>query len=157
MMPRVAAFPVCRDHPLFWPLEEAPASLRRNPAEEVYWFKWDHSFGGDAVVRIARSGNDVAVTRKHRVNRFGKSRCVSARLSPSDWAALEDAVVGAGFWLLDDQNVFDRLGVIDGADWLIAGHRGGTYHHLRRQSPHGPLYDVGRLMFDLAGLSEAHL
>jgi hypothetical protein len=58
-----AAFPVRRAHDLFWPLEEVPAALRRNPAEEAYWFQWDHSFGQKATVRITGIADDVLVTR----------------------------------------------------------------------------------------------
>jgi hypothetical protein len=133
MTTRVAAYPVWRAHDLFWPLENAPASLKRNPADEVYWMSWDHSFAGKAVIRVARNDGDILVTRRYWACRFGKARCRSARLTTTDWALLEDAVVAAGFWLLDEQIIFD-LGC-DGATWLIAGRRGGDYRHLRRRSP----------------------
>ena len=146
MMPRVAAFPVCRDHPLHWPLEETPASLRRNPAEEIYWFEWKHSFGSRATIRVARSSDDVLVTRQYRPS-FRRTPRQSARLTMADWALLEDAVVAAGFWSLDERNLLADLTRVDGATWLVAGHREGEYHSIQRQSPHDALYDLGRLLF----------
>ena len=149
------AFPPCRSHDLFWRLEEYPAVLQRNPADEVYWLKWDSSFSGDAIVRVARIGTDVLVSRQHRSSRFGKLRSRSARLTMSDWSRLEDAVVAANFWMLDERIMLD-IGC-DGADWLLAGCRRREYHLVKRWSPDDLLFDVGRLMFDLAGLDEVRL
>ena len=102
MPSHIASFPPCRDHNLFWPLERYPALLRRNPADELYRLKWDHSFGGEAITRISRIDAEMLVSRFHRVGHFGKTRCRSARLQLSDWALLEDAVVAADFWMLDE-------------------------------------------------------
>jgi hypothetical protein len=60
------SFPICRAHDLFHPLEEYPLLLRRNPADEVYCLKWDHSFGVAATIRIARLGEEVMATWQHR-------------------------------------------------------------------------------------------
>jgi hypothetical protein len=155
MTTRVAAYPVWRAHDLFWPLENAPASLKRNPADEVYWMSWDHSFAGKAVIRVARNDGDILVTRRYWACRFGKARCRSARLTTTDWALLEDAVVAAGFWLLDEQIIFD-LGC-DGATWLIAGRGVVIIATLGAGVLMTALYDLGRLMFDLAGLAEVSL
>lgn len=70
----------------------------------------------------------------------------------ADWALVEDAVVAADFWRLDQSVTLNDLGGLDGATWHIAGRRGPDFHHVRRWSPHGVVYDLGRLMFDLAGL-----
>jgi hypothetical protein len=106
--------------------------------------------------RVARNESDALVTRKHHATRFGKVRCYSARLTIADWVKVEDVVIAAGFWLLDDSSILS-LGTLDGASWRIAGRRGRDYHSVRRQSPHGTLRDLGRLMFDLAGLHEIRL
>jgi hypothetical protein len=152
----IAAFPPCRAHDLNWPLEDHPLALQRNPADEAYWFNWGHSSGGEATIRVARLGADARVSRRHRAVRFdGKVRCHIARLTMSDWAALEDAFVEAGFWMLAEQIPFD-MGC-DGANWMIAGLRGRDFHYIKRWSPHGVLRDLGRLLFDLAGLNEVRL
>ena len=60
----------------------------------------------------------------------------------------EDAIIGANFWMADER-ILD-MGC-DGADWLLAGCRRHDYHPIKRWSPRDSLYDIGRLMFDLAG------
>jgi hypothetical protein len=45
----------------------------------------------------------------------------------------------------------------DGARWLIAGRRRFDYHIVHRWSPDGALHDLGRLLFDLAGLAVVRL
>jgi hypothetical protein len=152
----IATFPPCRAHDLYWPLEDHPVALQRNPADEAYWLDWDHSFGGEATIRIARLDDQVTVSRRYRTARFGgKIRCRYARLTMSDWLAFEDAVVAANFWMLGECIPFD-MGC-DGANWMIAGLRGRDFHYIKRWSPHGVLRDLGRLLFDLAGLNEVRL
>ena len=81
LMSSVANFPPCRSNDLFHPLEDCPVALRRNPADEAYWLKWTHSFGGEATIRIARLGTDAMVTSVHRPTHFGKTRTRSARVA----------------------------------------------------------------------------
>jgi hypothetical protein len=151
MLPSIARFPPCRSHDLFWPLEQYPALLRRNPADEAYWFKWTSAVSGAATIRVARIGNEAIATWLYRSSHFGKGRCQSARLGLSDWARLEDSVVAASFWMLDESGGLHGL---DGADWLIAGRRRQDFHLIKRCSPKGALYDLGRLLFDLTGLND---
>jgi hypothetical protein len=40
---------------------------------------------------------------------------------------------------------------LDGADWIIEGHRRDVYRAIRRWSPGGATYDLGRVFLDLAG------
>jgi len=93
--------------------------------------------------------------RLHRGIVFGKTRCLSGRLTTSHWALVEDAVVAANFWAAKANE--RNLGSLDGANWMIAGRRGRDYHLVRRLNPHDGLFDLGRLMFDLVGLDEARL
>jgi hypothetical protein len=67
---------------------------------------------------------------------------------------VEDAAAVANFWMLDER---DGAQGLDGADWLIAGHRRHDYHLVKRWSPRDGLFDLGRLLFDLAGLEEVRL
>ena len=147
------AFPPCRSHALFWPLETYPERLKRNPADELYWLDWraDGSMR-QATIRIARIGTDVMTARLHCGIVYGKSRCLSGHLTMSHWALVEDAIVAANFWMLDGHEL--NLGSMGGANWMIAGRRRHDYHLVRRLNPHDGLYDLGRLMFDLVGLDE---
>lgn len=151
MSPCLVRFPNCRSHDLFCPLELFPAELRRNPADQVYWLKWDGTDHGETIVRVARLGSDAMTTRLHQKSRFGKRRSRQVPLAMSDWRKVEEAVDAARFWGLSEQG--GDLG-LDGAEWLLAGRRRFDYHLVRRWSPNGALHDLGRLLFDLAGLDE---
>lgn len=134
MSPPLIAFPICRSHDLFHPLESYPADLRRNPADEVYWLKWDGTNHGETIVRVARLGAAAMTTRLHQTARFGKQRCRQVPLAMSDWRKVEEAVAAAGFWHLPEHG--GDIG-LDGARWLIAGRRRIDCHVLHRWSPDG--------------------
>ena len=86
--------------------------------------------------------------------RFGKARRSHA-LSYSDWERLEDALIEARFWWFDQ---YGRAGhVLDRASWSNACSRGRDYHCISRHRPSGPLYDVGVLLLDFAGLHDVRL
>jgi len=61
-----AAFPCCRAHDLYRPVEDYAKSILRIPGEEVYWFRWGSSFDGHATVRAARLGAEAMVFRVYR-------------------------------------------------------------------------------------------
>jgi len=117
-----AAFPCCRDHDLFAPVEEYPQRIHRTPGDEAYWFCWDSSFDGKATIRIAKLRDDVMVSRIYRASRFGKVRRFRGFLAPNDWSRLEDAIVAANFWMLDERGGRDGL---DGSTWRFAARRIG--------------------------------
>ena len=154
MTQRPTAFPYCRDHDLVAPLEEFAQSILRGLAEEAYWFHWQSSFDGEATIRAARLGGEAEFSRLHRGSHFGRARMCRGVLSMTDWALIEDAVVAAEFWLLDKCSGARGL---DGATWSIAGRRRREYHFVTRWSPQGALWDLGRLLFDLAGLEEVRI
>jgi hypothetical protein len=60
----------------------------------------------------------------------------------------------ANFWMLDETGGGQGL---DGADWLLAGCRRHDYRLIKRWSPDDGVFDLGRLLFDLAGLQEVRL
>ena len=152
----IRSFPPCRTHDLYWPLEDHAVAIKRNPAAEIYWLSWDHSFGDRAAIRIARLAGHVVATRRFQPS-FRKARVLSTCLRCTDWERLEDAVVAANFWTLGKEDLFNHFSVIDGATWTIAGHRHRQYHVVKRRSPDDALYDLGRLMFDLVGLTDVSL
>jgi hypothetical protein len=65
-----AAFPCCRDHDLFAPVEEYPQRIRRTPGDEAYWFAWDSSFDGKGNIRIETAVADAF--RHARARRIGR-------------------------------------------------------------------------------------
>jgi hypothetical protein len=69
-------------------------------------------------------------------------------LTPDAWEKLQQALNAAQFWALSTAG--EEVG-LDGAQWLIEGRRGQTYHAIDRWSPRGAVHDLGRLFFDLAG------
>ena len=149
-----AAFPRCRAHDLFAPVEDYARSILRAPGDEAYWFDWRSSFHGNATIRIAKLGDAVLLFREYREDRFGKIRRYRALLAQASWLQLEDAIVAANFWMLDEYG--GRRG-LDGATWRFAGRRRHDLHPISRSSPDGALWHLGRLFFDLAGLGEVRL
>jgi len=152
---RPASFPCCRDHDLYEPLEEYAQSIKRSLADEVYYFRWQSSFDGNATIRIARQARRVAVFRVYRPERFDRARLCRRWLPHADWERLEDALVEAQFWLLDENGGHEA--VLDGATWMFAGRRGPDYHCISRRCPSLPVRDLGRCIFDLAGLEDVRL
>ena len=92
--------------------------------------------------------------RDHRHDRFGKIRRSRVRLAPAVWLRLEDAIVAANFWMLDEHG--GRHG-LDGSTWRFAGRRRHDFHYISRWSPDDALWGLGRLFFDVAGLAEVRL
>jgi hypothetical protein len=155
---RTAAYPCCRAHDLF----DQPATyamvIKRSLADEIYWFNWttECSSDGSATIQVARLGDDAMFCRVYKPTTFGKARRSRGMLSRSDWSLVEDAVVAADFWMLDEQG--ERPGMtLGGTDWYLAGRRRRDYHYITRWSPHGTLWELGRLLFDLAGLEAIRL
>ena len=101
MPPSTTAFPCCRSHDLFAPVEEYPQRIQRTPGDEAYWFGYDSSFDGKATILIARLGGEAMVSRVYWPTRFGKVRRSRGLLTTTDWSLLEDAVVAANFWMLE--------------------------------------------------------
>jgi hypothetical protein len=73
---------------------------------------------------------------------------VSAQLSRDDWGKMQTALTMSDFWSLATND--GRMG-FDGANWLIEGRRGDTFHAVNRWSPRGVVRDLGRTFFALAG------
>ena len=149
-----AAFPCCLHHDLYGPVEEYGKSILHSPGDETYWFNWSSSFHGEATIRVAKLGSDASVSRTYRPSKYAKLRRYQARLTPADWSRLEDAVVAANFWMLDEHG--GRRG-LDGSTWRFVGRRLRDYHFISRWCPDGTLWDLGRLLFDLAGLAQVRL
>src|SRR5215212_4063310 len=71
---RPAAFPCCREHDLFAPVAGYGQAIRRDLADEVYWFRWDSTNDGCAAIRIARLGREAMAFRTYRPSHYGKVR-----------------------------------------------------------------------------------
>jgi hypothetical protein len=93
-------------------------------------------------------------SRVYRASRFGKVRRFRGLLTTVDWSLLEDAIVAANFWMLDERGGRDGL---DGSTWRFAARRRHDYHYISRWSPGGALWDLGRFFFDVAELAGVRL
>jgi len=77
MPPSATAFPCCRDHDLFAPVEEYPQCIQRTPGDEAYWFGWDSSFDGKATILIARIARS-SLQKRCRSGSAGSGRASEA-------------------------------------------------------------------------------
>jgi hypothetical protein len=139
------------------PRRASAQAIRRGLADEVSWLNWisESCSEGIVTIRVARLGDEAMYFRVYRPSAFGKRRRSHGIVSSADWALIEVAVVRSRFWLLDEQEAGGlRLG---GARWYFAGRRGPDFHFISRRSPRDALWDLGRLLFDVAGLSEIRL
>jgi hypothetical protein len=119
---------------------------------EVYRFTRHSSFDGDAVVRIGRQGDEIAlrwVYRWFRAPSADDSPPI-VPLMPRDWARLQGALVAASFWTLDpDEGPLARG--LDGAFWTIEGRRKDIFRVVSRWSPRDEtVHDLGSLFFELS-------
>ena len=85
---------------------------------------------------------------------FGDDVEPELTLSMEDWGRLQSALIDASFWALEARD--DRLG-LDGAWWTIEGRRKEIYRCARRWSPDGAIWRLGRMFFDLAGLTHVKI
>jgi hypothetical protein len=82
----------CRAHCRFRSPGDGEVPLCRSWGTEVYRLTWDSSFDGDAVVRIARLGDELRLSGVYRPSLFARIERCEATLTPCDWARLQDAV-----------------------------------------------------------------
>ncbi len=150
----IETMPCCRAHCLFRSLGDSEVPLCRSWGTEVYRFTWDSSFDGDAMLRIARLGDEIRLSRGYRPSQFARAERCEASLTPCDWARLQGALTAANFWALDPHAGTHGL---DGACWTIEGRRKNIFRVIQHRSPGGELRDLGRLLFDLAGLNEVRI
>ena len=157
MKRRTASYPCCRSHDLFDQPATYAMAIKRSLADEVYWFSWATECGdGSATMQVARLGDEAMCCRVYKPSTFGKARRSRGALSRSDWSLVEDAVVAADFWMLDEHSQSPGL-TLGGANWSLAGRRRHDFHCITRRSPCGALWELGRLLFDLAGLEAIRL
>ena len=115
---------------------------------EEYRFVWRSSFNGRALVHIGRGEQNINLDWACR-GRQGNG-CFSRSIDPPDWTRLEGALLAAGFWAISPEE--ERQGILlDGAEWVIEGRRCDVYRVVRRGSPRGAIYDLGRVFLDIAG------
>jgi hypothetical protein len=115
---------------------------------EAYRFIWRSPFHGDALVRVARSKTNIDLEWVCR-GRNGQGRFWKS-IEHDDWTRLETALLAADFWAVDPEEKSDVVR-LNGARWVIEGRRREVYRVVRRDSPHGPIHDVGRAFLDIAG------
>lgn len=148
---RDGASPCCRqgyrDFSVYAP-KRGPLCQRMDISTEEYRFSWNSSFNGSAQISIDRGEKNIIVgwVRRDFRDGFGQFwKCIEG----ADWSRLEAALLRAGFWSLDAALEFDFS--LDGANWLIEGRRRDVYRAVRRWSPNGAIFDLGRVFLDIAG------
>ncbi|HLY55280.1 MAG TPA: hypothetical protein VKS60_06965, partial [Stellaceae bacterium] len=110
---------------------------------------WESSFEGRAVVRVGRSAAGIAASWSRSDSLFAPEELgVQANISGDAWKRLRRAVDDLGLWGLTREGEYFGL---DGATLQVEGRRGMVYRSIKRCSPRGPLWFVGRLLCDIAG------
>ncbi|HLY56430.1 MAG TPA: hypothetical protein VKS60_12790 [Stellaceae bacterium] len=126
-------------------MDEPPLCQSLGSEDEVYRFTWKSSFDGDAVVRIGRVGTRSSASWWKSFTRMERH----VELVLADWDHLQHAVHHAAFWT-QGEGIEASLG-LDGATWLFEGRRADEFWCFKRWSPMGPLAELGRVFFELAG------
>jgi hypothetical protein len=132
-----------------WAKEPLCRSMRTE--SEVYRFTWHSSFDGEAVVRIGQQDGEITLRWVYHWFRAPSPDDAPpiVPLTLADWGRLQEALIAASFWALDpDEGPLARG--LDGAFWTIEGRRKNIYRAANRWSPRGAIYDLGRLLFELA-------
>lgn len=116
---------------------------------EIYRFLWLRSFHRSISVRVVlkRDGARIEFTELTGSGGYEPGRVrrhTERRLSRNEIDRLVKALNDADFWQLPT-SVRDRG--LDGAEWIIEGRRGGTYHVVDRFSPEGGAYRALGLFF----------
>jgi hypothetical protein len=131
--------------------------LARSPADEAYRFLWLRSFHHPVSVRIEASSGTSALVAVELDGAGGyepgtaKLR-TERSLSEQQWTSLVAAINAATFWDVPTKDPTEEG--IDGAQWIIEGHRHGTYHVVERWSPgSGPIRSAGEAFLRAAHLS----
>jgi len=121
---------------------------------------WEHSAEGyrltwrslsrhnNAVVQIG-SGKNISLDWAR--NGFGANGRYRCGIEAADWNALKRRASPPAFGRLTPR------ATALGATWLIEGRRRDVYRAVRRWSPRGAIYDLGRTFFDIAGPPIAYI
>lgn len=78
---------------------------------------------GSATIRVGRVGHEAMFSAATGPGTFSRTRRGRGMVSRSGWTLIEDALVAANFWMLDEQEE-ERL-LVGGARWYVAGRRTG--------------------------------
>jgi hypothetical protein len=147
------AAPCCRiddfDLAVFLP-RQVPMCGEIRQAVEAYRFIWRSRFQGEALVHVSKGEKTIGLEWACR-GRQGQGR-FSKILEPDDWTRLESALLAAEFWEIAlEEKKSEETVRLEGASWVIEGRRREIYGVVRLNNPRGPLHDLGRAFFDIAG------
>jgi hypothetical protein len=126
-------------------------------ADEVYRFLYSHAFGRHASIRIGKRRDEITVERSYYEGMFSEPERFRALLTEGDWERVQAAIAAADFWSLP--RLVEPCGIyLDGFHLLVEGRRGERFHASRfRQPDVEEHWRLGRLAFDLSGLSDTDL
>jgi hypothetical protein len=139
-----------------WRMQEPSlADLSRNPDYHVYRFLWLRTFDEPVSVRleIDPAGTCTLISKKTS----GQGGYFTGRLVVNESRNLPRQTVStflehlkkANFWYAEV--VCD--GGLDGAEWILEGAKGGSYHVARQWSPReGPFREAALFLLELSGM-----
>ncbi len=138
------------DEPSLWKLSQ------RDRDATVYRLLWLPSFHHPVCVRIARTAEGARLRARvldgkggYEPGRVAVDRNIA--LADEEWMTLDRHLEQAEFWAMTTRSADDG-GVEDGAQLIVEGIKGGTYHVVDRQMPDPAYNKLCRHMLDLTGL-----
>ena len=130
-------------------MRQSSLSCGAPDTSETYRFLWLRSFHRSISVRVALRPDGARIEFTELTGAGGYEpgrirRHTERRLSRDEVDRFAKALNGADFWQLPT-SIRDRG--LDGAEWIIEGRRGGTYHVVDRFSPESGAYRALGLLF----------
>jgi len=136
---------------------EPSLSCGQRDGEEVYRFLWLPSFQHPLAVRITHTGDGATLDVTELTGAGGYDPGIVGRheerkLTNAEWESLQAALGAIDFWTMPTKPPPDpTVAHFDGAQWILEGHRAGSYHVVDRWSPEKSPYANACLRFmDLA-------
>lgn len=131
---------------------------RQDPNAEVYRFLWLRTFHHPIAIRLVVRKNGSGWINARMTSGKAGYAPGGIRRSSVSWLpraktqSLLAAFESAGFWNLPTDPPADDRVVLDGAQWILEGVRGGEYHVIDRCSPEAsdPSRAIGTLALKLA-------
>ena len=130
-------------------MRQASLSCGEGSASETYRFLWLRSFHRSISVRVALKRDGARIEFTELTGRGGYEpghirRHTERRLSRNEVDRFAKALNDADFWQLPTSI---RNFQLDGAEWIVEGRRGRTYHVVDRLSPQDGAYRALGLLF----------
>ncbi len=142
-------------------MDEPYLPTAANGKDEIYRFLWLRTFHHPVVVTIERTGANYTLSSKESDGAGGyePGKIIETHMRPlssGEWCLLRDALATSDFWNMSV--VDEKLGGLDGSEWILEGIRNGRYHAVKRWSPEsGKYFELGSYLLALSGRSKESL